>query len=110
PLPLFKRKEKLKSLGIFNSVIRLCPDHPENGKIALKKALKEGWSGVVAKDRNSAYRAGTSSAWLKIKGETSQNTPSEIASQRGPILTHLDKIFWPKKGITKGDLIEYYRS
>lgn len=24
-------------------------------------------------------------------------------------LTHLDKIFWPSKGITKGDLIDYYR-
>jgi len=24
-------------------------------------------------------------------------------------LTHLDKIFWPKEGITKGDLVEYYR-
>lgn len=25
-------------------------------------------------------------------------------------LTHLDKVFWPKLGITKGDLINYYRS
>lgn len=25
-------------------------------------------------------------------------------------LTHLDKVFWPEHGYTKGDLIEYYRS
>ena len=25
-------------------------------------------------------------------------------------LTHLDKIFWPKEGYTKGDLIDFYRS
>lgn len=24
-------------------------------------------------------------------------------------LTHLDKVFWPKEGYTKGDLIDYYR-
>jgi len=24
-------------------------------------------------------------------------------------LTHLDKVFWPKEGYTKGDLVEYYR-
>lgn len=26
-----------------------------------------------------------------------------------PILTHLDKVYWPKEGFTKGDLIDYYR-
>lgn len=28
---------------------------------------------------------------------------------RGPSLTHLDKVFWPREGLTKGDLIAYYR-
>jgi bifunctional non-homologous end joining protein LigD len=27
----------------------------------------------------------------------------------GPVLTHLDKVYWPDKGYTKGDLVEYYR-
>jgi bifunctional non-homologous end joining protein LigD len=26
-----------------------------------------------------------------------------------PLLTHLEKIYWPQEGYTKGDLIEYYR-
>jgi bifunctional non-homologous end joining protein LigD len=26
-----------------------------------------------------------------------------------PQLTHLDKVYWPKEGYTKGDLIDYYR-
>lgn len=26
----------------------------------------------------------------------------------GPTLTHLDKVFWPKEGYTKGDVIRYY--
>ncbi len=28
---------------------------------------------------------------------------------RVPRLTHLDKVYWPREGITKGDLIAYYR-
>ena len=27
-----------------------------------------------------------------------------------PILSHLDKVFWPKEGYTKGDLLEYYKA
>lgn len=26
-----------------------------------------------------------------------------------PVLTHLDKVYWPEEGYTKGDLIAYYR-
>jgi len=36
--------------------------------------------------------------------------PLPAASPRNLSLTHLDKIFWPKEGYTKGDLIEFYRS
>lgn len=31
-------------------------------------------------------------------------------SDSSPILTHLDKIFWPDEGYTKGDLLDYYSS
>jgi len=31
-------------------------------------------------------------------------------SGRGVPFTHLDKVFWPREGYTKGDLIEYYRA
>lgn len=39
--------------------------------------------------------------------------PAESAGNPGPRLlnlTHLDKVFWPRDDITKGDLIGYYRS
>ncbi|MBV9122007.1 MAG: DNA ligase D [Planctomycetes bacterium] len=29
--------------------------------------------------------------------------------RKEPVLTHLDKVYWPKEGYTKGDLIAYYR-
>jgi bifunctional non-homologous end joining protein LigD len=35
---------------------------------------------------------------------------SAAAPSTGPPLTNLAKVFWPREGYTKGDLVEYYRS
>lgn len=45
----------------------------------------------------------------KKSEEVMKEIPVEESSNEVK-LTHLDKIFWPKEGYTKGDLIEYYRS
>ncbi len=34
---------------------------------------------------------------------------SEAGGDANPAFTHLDKIYWPDEGYTKGDLIDYYR-
>lgn len=113
-LPLLKRKEKLSALDIFNSTLLPCPHEAESGNAFLKRALKEGWKGILAKDENSAYSPGTSPSWLKVQKESSEtaegsSTPVSSAG-RGPIFTHLDKVLWPEEGITKGDLVDYYRA
>jgi bifunctional non-homologous end joining protein LigD len=41
--------------------------------------------------------------------EVHRETPVEVETGRVK-LSNLDKPFWPKEGITKGDLIDYYRS
>src|SRR5438132_14068243 len=40
-----------------------------------------------------------------------ETPPSEVVQEGGRELrlTNLDKVFWPDDGITKGDLIAYYR-
>jgi bifunctional non-homologous end joining protein LigD len=38
-----------------------------------------------------------------------RENPAEMKSGR-VTLSNLDKVFWPDEGITKGDLLEYYRS
>lgn len=43
----------------------------------------------------------------KVKRETPVPSPPEEQSQA--TLTHLDKVYWPEDGYTKGDLVEYYR-
>ena len=37
--------------------------------------------------------------------------PTNTSEDRKPVaFTNLDKVFWPDEGITKGDLVEYYRA
>jgi bifunctional non-homologous end joining protein LigD len=40
---------------------------------------------------------------------TSAGARSARPPTGGPPLTNLDKVYWPAEGITKGDLIDYYR-
>jgi bifunctional non-homologous end joining protein LigD len=40
---------------------------------------------------------------------TGDSDPPETSGPQ-PKLTHLDKVYWPADGLTKGDLIEYYRT
>lgn len=43
----------------------------------------------------------------KASSPRSRRRVAENAAQ--PTLTHLDKVYWPELGYTKGDLIDYYR-
>jgi bifunctional non-homologous end joining protein LigD len=48
----------------------------------------------------------------KPPGEVHQERPPETEVRRGSRvlrLSNLDKVFWPDEGITKGDLLDYYR-
>ena len=100
-LPLLERKQKLAALPLFNSRIRLV-EHQTKCAPVFKKAEKEGYPAVLARDASSLYHEGTTKQWLRISAEGKE-------ADRGPRLTHLDKVLWPQEKITKGDLIEYYR-
>ncbi len=68
---------------------------------------------VAAKNPNSPYRPGLSRYWLRFKtGKAALGTkpsPTAVTEDR-PLITHPDKMFWPKEKITKGDLAAYYES
>jgi bifunctional non-homologous end joining protein LigD len=45
----------------------------------------------------------------EVRREESQSAGKVLAPDATPQLTHLDKVYWPDDGYTKGDLIAYYR-
>ncbi|MGE0633761.1 MAG: non-homologous end-joining DNA ligase, partial [Pseudobdellovibrionaceae bacterium] len=107
---------------------------PRGKNIGVINRLKKPEAISVAKNLKSFYKAGTSSDWLLV--QTSATTPlkknarePKIAPTKVPLpkssktalkfpasnleearLTNLEKVFWPEEGITKGDLLEYYKS
>lgn len=66
-LPLLDRKAMLERLVRSGPALQLVGHVETEGEIAFAAAVEFGAEGVVAKRANSAYRAGRSSAWLKIK-------------------------------------------
>lgn len=65
----------------------------------------------IVKNPESSYKSGTTSQWLMVskikagrKNKTADSTTSDLR------LTNLDKIYFPDDGLTKGDLIDYYKA
>jgi bifunctional non-homologous end joining protein LigD len=119
--PLFLRKNELaKILPTGKNVRAIAPLRAKTGRL-------------VAKNIESIYRPGTSADWLIVEAAAVQEvkkppvkkaravkisvaakksskkpaTPPPIADE--PRLTNVDKVFWPNDGITKGDLLNYYK-
>ena len=77
---------------------RLPPPEPELEPEPAPRPLRKAPRGASARSRAAA-------GW----------GPGELARRGGaaspfPKITNPEKIFWPGQGITKGDLIEYYRA
>lgn len=65
--PLTERKERLSRLFPFSDNVILSEIYSD-GKRLFKKALKMGFEGIMAKDKDSPYLPGERSGyWLKIK-------------------------------------------
>ncbi len=63
----------------------------------------------IAKNPTSPYQSGTSADWLSVSNGPGKKKKPAVAGEAGqPVLTHLDKVYFPKDGYTKGDVLEYY--
>ncbi len=65
----------------------------------------EGGTGRVGSGGGSAGTARPAAFHAREPG-----APAPAGRSIKPDFRHLDKVFWPDDGLTKGDLIEYYRS
>ena len=83
-------------------------------------AAAAGFHGLMAKRADGAYRAGEQPGWrrirlpadhdagrLEVHDALARTTRQRRRHTRFP-LSNLDKVFWPREGYTKGDLLHYY--
>jgi bifunctional non-homologous end joining protein LigD len=118
-LPLLERKKILASV-LPKLTHLLHVDHVEGrGEDFVDLASAAGLPAVVAKEASAVYSAGPSSSWKEIpaspQGGTDKQDLLEALKGAAPRKTkhkikfsNLEKVYWPKEGYTKGDLIEYY--
>lgn len=64
---------------------------------------------VIAKNLKSIYRSGITKDWVRLTSQSSKLSKNSSSPNTGLRLTHLDKVFFPGEGYTKGDLINYYK-
>jgi bifunctional non-homologous end joining protein LigD len=119
-MALADRKTLLSSiLPPLRSVLFL--DHVAGeGEALAASASVRGLRSIIAKRASSPYSPGRSKHWIEIPIEPekgSLNRPftltlsgsgEAIAGSNRIRFTNLQKVFWPKHGYTKGDLLEYY--
>ncbi len=65
-LRLRTRKEILKTLLAFEGPLHYCEHVDEDGRRFYEEACSKGWSGIIAKNMNSAYEPGLSANWLEV--------------------------------------------
>lgn len=66
-LPLVERKKLLKKNIDFKNNLKYLNHKNQYGKKYYNIACNKGWEGLIAKHKNSEYKSGRSSKWLKFK-------------------------------------------
>lgn len=67
-LPQLARKELLQQAIQWDGMVKYCEHRVGKGEQFYKKACKDGWEGLIAKDAIAPYLPGKrSDAWLKFK-------------------------------------------
>lgn len=99
--PLSDRKNKLSGL-LLPAGIELAASAERPEALFFSKTPFQ----AVAKRLDSTYQSRMTRDWVKFRPRSAR-AGKAIVDDRPP-LTHLDKVYWPDEGITKGDLIRYY--
>ena len=122
-LELIERKAGLRSLLPADATRVLFVDHVLARGTRLFEAVQQaGLPGLVAKRAASAYTSGPSEDWRAVasqEGASEGGGPAERLDEalerrkaRAPRvkLTNPGKVYWPREGLTKGDLLGYYEA
>ncbi len=120
PLPLRERKRLLATIVPRLGPVRYSEHVEERGEDLLREVTERGLDGVVAKRADAPYRAGRSPAWRTIRAgrpggaARGREPPPPAAAPEAPErrvdVTGADQVPFPEDGITKGEVVAYYRA
>jgi len=119
PLSVLDRKEILATvLPKLPHVLFVDHVHGRGEELHTVTAAA-GLPAILAKLASSSYVSGASADWRRVPAEAPSESKSQDLSDalrarrpgaRKIQLSNLDKVFWPREGYTKGDLLRYYDS
>ena len=121
-LPLADRKRLLSEVAPRLGPVRFAEHVEGRGEDLHREVRARGLEGIVAKRADAPYRAGRSAAWLCIHAGPPRESqeargldepppvPHQARARRRVEVTNGDKIWFPADGITKADVVGYYRA
>lgn len=104
-----KESEALMRDGLRKGTVHLIFEGEKlKGEFALArfKDEEDHWLIIKMKDRFASDQVITKNERSVVSGLRIE----ELGETKKDFLTHQDKVFWPKEGITKGELVKYYES
>jgi bifunctional non-homologous end joining protein LigD len=117
PLSILDRKEILATvLPKLPHVLFVDHVHGRGEELHTVTAAA-GLPAILGKLASTSYVSGASADWRRVPAEAPSESKSQDLSDalrarrpgaRKIQLSNLDKVFWPREGYTKGDLLRYY--
>ncbi len=121
-LPLADRKRLLAEVVPRLGAVRFAEHVEGRGEALLREVRARGLDGIVAKRADAPYRAGRSAAWLAVRAAPERASPAPRGREDPPPVPHQararrrvevtngEKVWFPADGITKADVVDYYRA
>jgi hypothetical protein len=101
--PLSARKSALKKLKIFGGPLEFVEHCSKWEDLVTQEECT-----VLARYADSPYQSGVSRSWAQFELR-SASLKASPKKRDEPVFSNLDKIYWLKEGIKKGNVIDYYR-
>lgn len=115
--PLRERKAALAAVLPASAVLHYTDHVAARGDELLAVVEAGGLKGVIAKRADAPYASGPDDAWGRIAaradaaggGTLSERLQAAAAQRKSRVkFSNRDKTYWPREGITKGQLLDYY--
>ena len=108
--PLRDRWRALQSIVREQPGLRRLEPLPGDGLSIARGAADLGLDELWARDLDAPYRPGSQASWRVVSLAEVERSAPPTRSKRRTEISNPEKVYWPRSGLTKGELIDYYRA